>query len=147
MQHSPAAIQSADSTKLPNSRIQHSFEMCTAKLHGHCTDTGTNTKYWKVQQLTDSVYQDLQHHLLIADRFLKRISDPICSTATARTCQQDCHYCSLPQLSVATTVITLLAHLKLTFMANILVSISELYNSQPALCSETVFNCMCLQIL
>ena len=146
-QHSPAAIQSEDSTKLPDIRIQqYSLEMCTAKLYGHSIGTGTNTKYWKVQQLTDSGYQDLQHHLLIADRFLKRISDPIC-TATARTCPQDCHYCSLLQLSVATTVIMLSAHLKLTFMANILVSMSELYNSQLALCSETVCDCMCLQIL
>ena len=153
-QHSTAAIQSAKSTKLPDIRIQqYSFDMCTAKLYGHCTDTalsddtGTNTKYWKVQQLTYNGYQDLQHRLLIADRFLKRMSDPICSTATARTWQQDCHYFSLLQLSITTTVITLLAHLKLTFMANILVWMSELYNSQPALCSETVFNSMCLQIL
>ena len=92
--------------------------MCTVKLFGHCIDTGTNTKYWKVQQLTDSGYQDLQHHLLIPDRFLKSISDPI-RTATARTCQQDCHYCSVLQLSVATIVIMLSAHLKLIFMANI----------------------------
>jgi hypothetical protein len=68
--------------------------MCTAKLYGHCADTAlsidtrTNAEYWKVRQLTYSGYQDLQHHLLIPDRFLKRISDPIC-TATARTCQQD----------------------------------------------------------
>jgi len=81
MQDSTAAIQSADSTKPPDIRIQqYSFEMCTAKLYGHCTetalctDTGTNTKYWKVWQLTDSGYQDLKHHLLITDRFLKRIS-------------------------------------------------------------------------
>ena len=116
--------------------------MCTAKLYVHstdtalCTDTGTNKKCWKVQQLTHSGYQDMQHYLLTAYRFLKRISYPI-RTATARTCHQDCHYCSLLQLSVATTVIILLAHLKLTFMANILVSMSELYNSQPALCSES----------
>ena len=93
MQHSTAAIQSANSTKLPNSRIQqYWFETCTAKLFvacidtALCTDTGTNTKYWKVQLLTDSGYQDLQHYLLITNRFLKRTSDPICSTATARTC-------------------------------------------------------------
>jgi hypothetical protein len=64
--------------------------MFTAKLYGHstetalCIDTGTNTKYWKVRQLTYSGYQELQHHLLITDRFLKRISDPICN-ATVRT--------------------------------------------------------------
>jgi hypothetical protein len=86
--------------------------MCTAKLYGHSTDTAlsidtkTNTKYWKVQQLTYSGYQEQQHYLLIPDRFLKRISDPIC-TATARTCQQDCHYCSVLWLSVATTIIIL----------------------------------------
>jgi hypothetical protein len=45
--------------------------MCTAKLYGQCTDTAlcvgtrTNTKYCKVQQLTDSGYQELQYHLLI----------------------------------------------------------------------------------
>ena len=89
--------------------------MCTAKLYGHstdnalCTDTRTNTKYWKVWQLTDSGQQHLQHHWLIPDRFLKRISVPICTT-TARTCQQDCHYCSVLQLSVATTVIILSTH-------------------------------------
>ena len=80
------------------------------------------------------------------DRFLKRISDPIC-TATARTCQQDCHYCSLLRLSVATTVIILSAHLKVIFMAHISVSLHELYNSQPALCSQTVFHCTHLQTL
>ena len=74
--------------------------MCTAKLYGHCTDTvlsvdtRTDTTCWKVRQLTDSGYQDLQHHWLIHDRFLKRISDTICTT-TARSCQQGCHYCSL----------------------------------------------------
>jgi len=50
--------------------------MCTTKLYGHTTDTAlsvdtrTNTKYWKVWQLTDSGYQHLQHHRLIPDRFL-----------------------------------------------------------------------------
>jgi hypothetical protein len=49
---------------------QYSFEMCTAKLYGHSTDTAlcidprTNIKHWKVQQLTYSGYQELQHHLL-----------------------------------------------------------------------------------
>jgi hypothetical protein len=86
-----------------------------------CMDTRTNTKYRKVWQLIYSGYQDLQHHLLIPDRFLNRVSDPTC-TATARTCQQDCHYCSLLRLSEATTIIILSAHLKVTFMANILVS-------------------------
>ena len=81
----------------------------------------------------------LQHHLLIPDRFLKRISDPIC-TATPRTCQQNRHYGSVLWLSVTTTVIILSAHLKVTFMANISVS-------QPALCSQTVFHCMHLQTL
>ena len=120
---------------------QYSFAMCTAKLYGHSTDTAlsidtrTNTKCWKVQQLTDSGYQHLQHHWLIPDRFLKRISVPIC-TATARTCQQDGHYCSVLQLSVATTIIIFSAHLKVTFMANTLVSLCELYNSQPATCSQ-----------
>jgi len=54
MQDSTAAIQSEDSTKLPDIRIQqYSFEMCTAKLHGQSTDTAlsihtrTNTKSWK----------------------------------------------------------------------------------------------------
>jgi len=126
--------------------------MCTATLYGHSIDSAlsfdmrTNTKHWKVRQLTYSGYQDLQHNLLIHDRSLKRISDPICST-TARTCQQDCYYCSLFRLSVATTIIILSAHLKVTLMANILVSMCERYNSQPALCSETVFDCARLQIL
>jgi len=77
--------------------------MQTAKLYGHSTDTAlcidarTNTKYWKVQQLTDSGYQELQHHWLIPDRFLKRISDPIYTT-TARTYQQDGRYCFALQL-------------------------------------------------
>ena len=50
-------------------------------------------------------------------------------------------------LCIATTVIILSVHLKVTFMADVLVSMCELYNSQPALCSQTVFNCMRLQIL
>jgi hypothetical protein len=105
--------------------------MCTAKLYGHSTDTAlsidarTNTKYWKVQQLAYSGYQDLQHRLLLPDRFVKRISDPICIT-TARTYQQDCHYCSMLLLSAATTIIILSAHLKVIFMANILVSVCDL---------------------
>ena len=80
--------------------------MCTAKLYGHSTDnalsicTRTNTKCWEVWQLTDCRYQDLQYYWLIPDRFLKRISYTICTT-TARTYQQDCHYCSLFQLSLA----------------------------------------------
>jgi hypothetical protein len=103
---STAVIQLEDNTYLANTRIQqYSFEMCTAKLYGHSTDTALsidtkiNAKYWKVWQLTYNGYQDLQHHWLIPDRFLKRISDTIC-TATARTttCQQDCHYCSPLQL-------------------------------------------------
>ena len=120
--------------------------MCTAKQYGHCTgtasstDTRTNTKYWKVWQLTVSGYQYLQHHWLKPDRFLKRISDTIC-TATARTCQQDCQYCSLFQFSVATTIIILSVHLKVTFIVNILVSFCELYNSQPALCSQFLTVC------
>jgi len=80
MEDSTAAIQSEDSTKLRDIRIQqYSFEMHTTKLYVHSTDTalsndtGTNTKYWKVWQLTYSGYQDLQHHLLIPDRFLKKI--------------------------------------------------------------------------
>jgi hypothetical protein len=111
--------------------------MYTATLDGNSTDnalstdTRTNNKYWKVRHLTISGYQELQHHWLIADRFLKRISDPIC-TATARTYQQDCHYCSVLQLSVTTTIIILSAHLTVTFMANISVSMCELYNSQPS---------------
>jgi len=57
----------------PTTEHQHSkysFEMCTAKLYGHSTDTAlsidtrTNTKYWKVWQLTYNGYQDLQHHWL-----------------------------------------------------------------------------------
>ena len=80
-------------------------------------------------------YQELQHHWLIRDRSLKRISDTICTT-TARTCQQDCQYCSLLQLSVATTIIILSAHLKVTFMVNISVLLCKLYNSQPASCSQ-----------
>jgi hypothetical protein len=153
MQDSTAAIQSEGSTYLRDIRIlQYSFEMCKAKLYGHSTDTAqsiytrTYTKYWKVQKVNYSGHQDLQLHLLIPDVFLKRISDPI-RIATARTCQLDCHYCSLLQLSVATTIIILPAHLKVTFMANISVSMCKLYNSQPALCYETVFHCMHLQIL
>jgi len=121
-------------------RIQHySFEMCTAKLYRHSTDnalsngTRTNTKCWEVWQLTDSQYQDLQYHWLIPDRFLKRISDTICTT-TARTCQQDSQYCSLFQLSIATTIIIFSAHLKV--MANISVPFCEPCKSQPALCSQ-----------
>ena len=99
-----------------------------------------------IQQLTDSGYQDRQHHL-ITDRFLKIISDPVC-TATARTCQQDCHYCFLLWLWVATIVIIIRAHFKVTFMSNTSVSVCALYNSQPAtLCSQTVCDCMCLQLL
>jgi hypothetical protein len=126
--------------------------MCAAKLYGHstdtalCIDTATNTKYWKVRQLTDNRYQELQHHLLIPNRLLEKTSDPICTT-TVRTCQQDCHFCSLLQLSVATTIIILSVHLTVTFMVNISVSMCDLYNSQPALCYQTVFDCMCLQIL
>jgi hypothetical protein len=37
------------------------------------TDTSTNTRYWKVWQLTYSGYQDLQHQWLIPDTFLERI--------------------------------------------------------------------------
>jgi hypothetical protein len=120
--------------------------MCKAQLYGHCTDTAlyidtrNNTKYWKVRQLTDSGYQDLQHHWLLHDRFLKIVSDTICTT-TARTCQQDCHYCSVLQLSVATTIISLSAHVKVAFRVNILVSLCELYNSQPALCSQVLTVC------
>ena len=77
--------------------------------------------------------------------FKKNITDPIC-TATARTCQQDCH-CSVLWLWVATTVIILSAHLTVTFVTNISVSMCELYNSQTVLCSQTVFDCMYLQIL
>jgi len=91
-----------------------------------------NTGVWWCQYWQN---QDLQHHWLTPDRFLKRISDTICTT-TARTCQQDCHYCSLLQLWGATTIIILSTHLKVTFMANISVSLCELYNSQPALCSQ-----------
>ena len=115
--------------------------MHTAKLCRQSTDnalsngTRTNTKCWEVWQLTDSQYQDLQYHWLIPDRFLKRISYTICTT-TVRTCQQDSHYCSLFQLSLATTIIIFSAHLKVTFMANISVSFCELCNSQPALCSQ-----------
>ena len=84
--------------------------------------------------------QELQHLWLVPDRFLKRISDTIC-TATARTCQQDGRYCSLLQLSVATTIIILSTHLKVTFMANISVSLCELYNSQPATCCQFLTVC------
>jgi len=62
---------------------------------------------------------------LIPDRILKRISDTIC-TATARTFQQDCKYCSVLWLSVATTIIILSAQLKITFMTNNLVSFCEI---------------------
>jgi len=37
---------------------------------------------------------------------------------------------------VATTVIILSAHLKVTFISNILHSLRELYNSHPATCSQ-----------
>ena len=152
---STAVIQLEDNTYLANTRIQqYSFEMCTAKLYGHSTDTAlsidtrTNAKYRKVWQLTHNGYQDLQHHWLIPDRFLRRISDTIC-TATARTttCQQDCHYCSVLWLSEATATIILSADLKVIFIVNILLSMCELYNSQSALCSEMVFDCMRIQIL
>ena len=68
-------------------------------------------------------YQDLYHHLLII--FLKEYQTQFC-TATARTCQQDCHDCSLVQLSVATTIIILSAQLKLTLVDKNLVSMCEL---------------------
>jgi hypothetical protein len=47
-------------------------------MYGHstdlCIDAGTNKKYWKVRQLTDSGYQDLQHHLLtFRDRASNRL--------------------------------------------------------------------------
>jgi len=103
-------------------------------------------KILEMWQLTYGGYQHLQHCLLIPDRYLKRISDPIC-TANERTSQQDCHYCSLLWLWAATTVNIISAHLNLTSMAKILLSMCELYNSQPALCSQTVFDSMCLQIL
>jgi len=71
MQDPKAAIQSEDSTKQPDTRTQqYLFEMCTAKLYGHSSDTALsidttiNTKYWKVRQLTYSGYQELQQHLL-----------------------------------------------------------------------------------
>ena len=87
LQDSTTALQSEDSTLLLDNNIQqYSLEMWTAQLYGHCTgtalyiDTRTNTKCRKVQQLTDSGYQDLQHHWLIPDRLLKRISDTICTT-------------------------------------------------------------------
>jgi len=92
---STAALQSEDSTLLPDIKIQqNSCEMCTAQLCGHTDnamsiDTRKNTKCWKERQLTDNGYQDLQHHWLISDRILKRISDTMCTTI-ARTRQQDC---------------------------------------------------------
>ena len=89
-------------------------------------------KYWENQYL--------QHYWLIPARLLKTIWHTICTT-TARTCQQDCHYCSLLRLWVATTIIILSAHLKVTFTANISVSLCELYNSQPALCSQILTVC------
>ena len=110
--------------------------MCTAKLYGHSTDTAlsvdtrTDTTCWKVRQLTDSGYQDLQHHWLIHDRFLKRIPDTIC-TATARTCQQDCQYCSVVQLSVATTIIKL--DVRLT------VHHSSMWNKKPTRCHLVLY--------
>ena len=126
--------------------LEQTFEMLKAKLYGHsndnalCADTIRKTTHLKVWQLTDSGYQDLQHHWLIPDRFLKTISDTICTT-TARTNQQDCHYCSLLQLSVATTIIILSTHLRVTFMANTSISMCELYNSQPALCFQIFTVC------
>ena len=105
--------------------------MCTAKLYGYSTDTAlsvgtrTDTACRKVRQLTDSGYQDLQHHWLIHDRFLKTIPDTICTT-TARTCQQDCQYCSLVQLSVATTIIIL--DVRLTMHR------SSMWNKKPTRC-------------
>jgi len=68
-------------------------------------------------------------------------------TTIARTCQQDCHYCSLPQLWVATTITILSAQLKVTFMANILVSLCELYNSQQEVRSQTVYSWMRRKLL
>ena len=121
--------------------------MCTAKQYGHCTgtalsiDTRINTKHWQVCQLTDSGYQYLQHYWLIPDRFLKRISDIIC-TSIARTCQQDCHYWPLLRLSEATTIITLTTHLTVTFMVNSLVSLCEF----KANITLSDFDSMCLQI-
>jgi hypothetical protein len=44
------------------------------------------------------------------------------------------------RLSVATTIIILSADFTVTFIANILLSMCELYNSHAALRSQTVFN-------
>jgi hypothetical protein len=53
MKESTAVIQLEDNTNLTNMRNQqYSFEMCTAKLYGHYTDTvlfidtRINAKYW-----------------------------------------------------------------------------------------------------
>ena len=66
-------------------------------------------------------YQDFQHHWLIRDRSLKRISNTLCAT-TARTCRKDCLYCSLLQPREANRIIIHSAHLTVTFMVNIWVS-------------------------
>ena len=44
----------------------------------------------------------------------------------SKTCQKECHYCSLLQLWVATTIIIFSAHFKVTLIANNLVSMCEL---------------------
>jgi hypothetical protein len=65
MKDSTAVIQLEDNTYLTNMRNQqYSFEMCTAKLYGHSTDTvlfidtRINAKYWKKCQ---STYNGDQH--------------------------------------------------------------------------------------
>jgi len=101
--------------------------MCTAKLYGHSIDTAlsvdtrTNTKYWKVRQ--QWVSRPATSFVNTGQIFKKNETPKYTATAT---CQQNCHYCSLPQLSVATTIIMLSAHLKVTLMANISVSMCEL---------------------
>jgi len=149
MQHSTVSRQHIN-TWHQNSTIfiwnVHSKTVWT--LHWYCIAHWYRNQYKTLEmwQLTYGGYQDLELHLLIPDRFLKRISDPIC-TATARTSQENCYYCFLLWLSATTTVNILSAYLNLTFMAKILLSMCELYNSQPALCSQTVFDFMCLQTL
>jgi hypothetical protein len=101
--------------------------MCTAKPYGHCTDTAlsidtrTNTKYWKVQQLTYNWYQDLQHHLFIPDRFFKKnMRSNLHYNCKNMSAGPPLLFSSLAV--IATTTMISLAHLKVTFMDNILVS-------------------------
>jgi hypothetical protein len=88
------------------------------QTHTHCSrwqmlwsvsvDTKTNTKLCKVQQLTDSRYQELQHHLLILTDCYREYQ--IQSTLQLQQRVSRTVIIVLLQLSVATAIIILSAH-------------------------------------